>query len=241
MTTYIQMVNRGLEEINETPILDASFLTARGVQRFAKSAVNRAYFDIANESIEWPWLEPSSITRVEGTKILQLTPGAQWYILDSPELEVDWQTFYITDKDPSVTSETESKLSKSLTPLTYEQWARQLRETDNQRNAVNQGEPTKVIRHPHGKMGFSPVPDSSMTYYVEYLVWETAVAFSAATDVLPFPEEFENTLLNKIRYYLWLFRENDVQAGFARRDYRDSLASMKRILLSNKSERMRAV
>jgi len=88
-------------------------------------------------------------------------------------------------------------------------------------------------------MGFSPIPD--LSYYIEYLTWETAVSFVNATDVLPFPEEFNNVIISRVAYYLWKFRENIEQAGFSKSEYKDSLASMKRILLSNKSERMRAV
>jgi hypothetical protein len=241
MTTYIQMVNFGLREINETPLTSGQFDAARGVQAFAKRAVNRAYFDIANESVEWPWLVPGSITRKEGTKILQLTPGTMWYDIEDPELEVDWDTFYMTDKDPTVITEVPAEVSKTLTYCTYEQWHREFRDTDDRRTTADRSTPRRVIRHPHGRIGFSPVPDDSNPYYVEYLVWETGVAFSLSTDVLPFPEEFENTMEDRIRYYIWLFRENFEQASMARRDYKDSLASMKRITLSNKSERMRAV
>ena len=238
MTTYLEIVNQGLDEINETPLTSVNFLTPRSVQRFAKGAANKAYFDIANESIEWPWLA-STVGRVEGTEILQLTPGTQWYDIPSPDLEVDWHTFYMTDKDPDVINEVEVEVSTDLTYLTYEQWGRTQRNKDNQRTTVTRAEPVYVIRHPNGKMGFSPVPDEG--YYIEYLTWETAVSFVNATDVLPFPEEFSTVMVNRIRYYLWLFRENLEQAGFAKDDYERSLASMKRILLSNKSERMRAV
>jgi hypothetical protein len=238
MTTYLEIVNLGLDEINETPLTVGTFLSPRSVQRFAKGAANKAYFDIANESVEWPWLA-STVSRIEGTEILPITAGIQWYDIPSPDLDVDWHTFYMTDKDPDVLSETEATVSKDLTYITYEQWGRMNRTTDNQRTSVSRAEPVYVVRHPNGKMGFSPVPD--VPYFVEYLTWETAVSFSQATDVLPFPEEFINVILNRIRYYLWLSRENLEQAGFAKSDYETSLASMKRILLSNKSERMRAV
>lgn len=238
MTTYLDITNQGLDEINETALTTSTFLAPRSVQRFAKGAVNKAYFDISNESLEWPWLA-STVTRVEGTEILTLTPGTQWYDIPSPDLEVDWHTFYMTDKDPAVVSEEIPDVSKDLIYLTYEQWARTHRVEDNNRIVDTRREPIYVVRHPNGKMGFSPIPDEG--YFIEFLTWETAVSFVNAADVLPFPEEFNNVILNRIRYYLWLFRENLEQAGFAKSDYEKSLASMKRILLSNKSERMRAV
>lgn len=238
MTTFLDITNRALRDVNEVPLTAAQFLTARGIQQFTKDAINRSYFDIANESTEWPWLG-SLPTRVEGTEILQVVAGTQWYDQTALALEVDWHTFYMTDKDPDVVSESPADVSKSLLYLPYEQWARDFRDTDNRRTTEARGVPEFVIRHPNtGKIGLSPVPESN--YFVEYFLWKTAVAFSNDTDTLPFPEEFENVILNKARYYMWLFRENIEQAGFADRDYDKSLASMKRILLSNKSERMRA-
>lgn len=238
MATYLDIVNRALREVNEVPLTEGQFLSARGLQEFVKGAVNRAYFDISNASTEWPWLN-SEMSRVEGTSVLTLVPGTQWYSLSATDLEVDWHTFYMTDKDPDVVSEVVPEVSKNLSYLTYEQWARDARVTDNQRTVESRAVPFSVVRHPDGKVGFSPVPDK--TYYIEYFVWKSASAFTLAADVLPFPEEFENVLLNRVRYYTWLFRENLEQAQMARNDYTESLADMKRIQLSNKSENMRAV
>lgn len=239
MTTFIDITNRALRDINEVPLTTTQFNVARGLQQFTKDAVNRAFFDIANESVEWPWLK-SSVGRIEGTEVLAITAGTQWYDASPTALDVDWHTFYLTDKDPEIPSETDPSVSKSLLYKTYEQWARDDRETDNRRTTENRGVPEFVFRHPTtGRIGISPVPE--VDYFIEYFLWKSATAFIASTDVLPFPEEFENVILNRIRYYMWLFRENLEQAGFARNDYKESLASMKRILLSNKSERMRAV
>ena len=69
---------------------------------------------------------------------------------------------------------------------------------------------------------------------------KTAVRFTGATDVIPFPEQFQPILIARIKYYLWLFRENTEQADFSQGEYKDGLATMKRVLLSNKEETMRA-
>lgn len=238
MATFLEITNRALEDINQVAMTSAQFAAPRGLQKHAKSAVSRAYFDIASESTEWPWLH-NTVARVEGTEILTLAAGTQWYAKAATELEVDWQTFYITDKDPATSSTAKPDVSENLIHLTYDDWVRNFREEDNERTLEVRDTPKYVIRHPNGKIGFSPAPDD--TYYVEYFVWQTATAFSADTDVIPFPEEFETVLMARIRYYLWLFRENEAQAQMAGQDYRNLLANMKRIMLSNKSERMRAV
>ena len=238
MATYLEITNRALREINEVPMTAGQFTSARGLQEFVKGAVNRAYFDIANESVEWPWLH-TAVSRVEGTAVLTLVAGTQWYDLQATDLEVDWHTFYMTDKDPAIVSLDTPEISKNLTYCTYEQWSQSARITDNQRTVESRATPVNVVRHPDGKIGFSPVPDQEL--FIEYFVWKSASAFTLDTDVIPFPEEFENVLMNQIRYYIWMFRENIEQAQMAKSDFKDTLASMKRIMLSNKSERMRAV
>lgn len=238
MATYLEITNRALREINEVPLTSGGFTTARGIQEFIKGAVSRAYFDISSESVEWPWLH-NTVTRTEGTEVLTLTAGTQWYNKSATELEVDWQSFYVTDKDPSVVSTAQPEVSGNLTYITYDDWVRMYREVDNERTLEVRGTPKYVVRHPNGKLGFSPAPDE--TLYVEYFVWRTATAFVLESDEIPFPEEFETVLMSRIRYYAWLFRENDAQAAMAREDYKGLLTNMKRIVLSNKSERMRAV
>tara|TARA_R110002153_G_scaffold261233_1_gene421568 strand:+ start:6029 stop:6745 length:717 start_codon:yes stop_codon:yes gene_type:complete len=238
MARFIDIVNTGLIEINETEISEGNFLSPRGIQKSAKSFANRAYADIAGEAIEWPWLQ-SEVTRVEGTEVLTLGAGIQWYAMDAGDLEVDWNNFYITDKDPDVVSLADPLVSETLEYITYDQWAREFRAEDNKRTLEARATPEFVVRHPDGKMGFSPVPDK--TYYSEYLVWKSSSNLVAATDVFNFPEEFESVLVSKVTYYLWKFRENNEQAEMSRRDYEDGIKRMKIALISNKTEKMRSV
>jgi hypothetical protein len=236
--TYLSITNDSLREINEVPLTEGQFLEPRGIQQYAKTAVNRAYFDIIAESVEWPWLH-ADVARVEGTEVFTLTPGVQWYDKAVDDLEVDWQTFYVTDKDPSVPSAAPPTISKNLTYITYDQWAVHYREKDNQRVLETRGDPEFVIRHPNNKIGISPAPKAAL--FVEYFVWKTANSFDLSTDLVPFPDEFKSVFLARIVYYLWKFRENIDLASMSDKDYEKGLAGMKRILLSNKSEKMRAV
>lgn len=238
MSDYITIVNDGLAEISETPIVSGSFDAARGIQNTAKKFLNRAYFDIVNESLEWPWLH-ETISRVEGTKVLDLVVGIQWYDFDSSQMEVDWHTFYMTLKDPEVPSTAVTDESKVLTYITYEQWHRAWRSIDNQRTVEVRATPKYVIRHPNGKIGVSPVPDK--IYYLEYNVWESGTRFVAASDLVPFEEQFESVLLARLLYYLWKSRDNLENARLSNAEFKTGLKNMKRILLSNKNERMRAV
>ena len=238
MSTYLQIVNQILEELNETLLTEGKFAGARGLQRFAKTAVNKAYMDILGVSTEWPWLH-NTVSRVEGTEVLTLAPGTQWYDFAADEIDVDWYTVYITDKDPETPSTSVPLVSENLEYKPYDAWARDDRPVDNQRTVETRGTPCFVIRHPGAKLGFSPVPDK--TYYIEYFVWKPGTSFTLATDLVPFAQEFENVLLSRAMYYMWKQKGNLEFAGMSRGDYKTGVQNMQRILISTQEERMRAV
>ncbi len=242
--TFLQLTNLALREVNEIPMSEQQFANARGLQQFAKESANRAFFDVTNSSTKWPWLQTAT-AGVPMTEIRQLTKGVQWYdtqyLTDSNRLVIDWNTFLITDKD--ITSEdplvidSEAEIAKVLPMITYDTWIREHRERDF--SVKNQATPFAVIRHSTEKFGFTAVPDKD--YWVEFNVSDSVTRFTDATQEIPVPEEFITVLVARIKYYLWLFRENHEQANFSLGEYRESLTDMKRTLLSNKQERMRAI
>ena len=240
--TFLEVTNLTLREVNEVPMTDQTFNNARGLQQFTKESMNRAFFDISNESTKWPWLQNVGTGTAE-TEIRKLPAGTQWYSIEDStgtRVSLDWNTFLITDKDlqssdPLVIASTPT-LAKILPVITYDSWIAKHRTQDF--IGTNKAEPRYVVRHPSGKFGVTPVPEKN--YWVEYNVNNAAVRFRLPADVIPIPEEFINTLVARCKYYVWLFRENDTQANYAMGEYRDSLSSMKRILLSNKMETMGA-
>ena len=233
--TYLEIVNLALREVNEVPLTSATFLASRGLQQFAKESVNRAYFDISNQSLKWPWLQ-NPVSNSADTTVRAVTQGIQWYDINfnALHLEADWNTFLITDVDPAGLSI--PSIVQNLPMITYDTWIAKYRIQDYLDTA--QSVPRYVIKHPSGKFGLSPVPDKN--YWVEHNVSNSAIRFTLPTDVIPFPEEFSTVLIARIKYYLWLFRENKEQADFSKGEYTDGLATMKRVLLSNKAETMRA-
>jgi len=48
--TYLALTNEILGELNEVKLTSDNFASASGIQKFAKEALSRAYFDIANEN-----------------------------------------------------------------------------------------------------------------------------------------------------------------------------------------------
>lgn len=242
--TYLDLTNLALREVNEVPLTEQQFLNARGLQKFAKEAVNRAFFDISNTSTKWPWAVNAG-SRQPNLEVRKLSEGVQWYDLrqltTDLQMSVDWNSFLLTDKnlestDPAVIASAPN-MTKQLKELTYDEWMAHKRTQDF--NPDNRGTPEYVIRHSHSKFGFSPVPDGD--YWVEFNATNEVTRFVDGSTEVPIPEEFITVILARIKYYLWLFRENHEQANFSLGEYREGLANMKRILLSNREEKMRAV
>ena len=55
-STYLQLVNEVLRDMNEVELTSATFASSRGVQTTVKDYVNRAIADIINSDLNWPLL-----------------------------------------------------------------------------------------------------------------------------------------------------------------------------------------
>ena len=55
-TTYLQLTNRVLRELNETELTSSTFASSRGIQTAIKDFVNKSVHDIYNETGEIPLL-----------------------------------------------------------------------------------------------------------------------------------------------------------------------------------------
>ena len=47
-TTYLDITNEVLRELNEVPLTSANFTNATGIQKFVKDSINKSIFDIDN-------------------------------------------------------------------------------------------------------------------------------------------------------------------------------------------------
>ena len=55
-TTYLDITNEVLRELNEVPLTSANFTNATGIQKFVKDSINKSIFDIANQEPQRPFL-----------------------------------------------------------------------------------------------------------------------------------------------------------------------------------------
>lgn len=239
-TTYLELTNELLRELNELPLNATTFDGAVGVQQHVKDSVNKAYFDIVNYEPQWSFLSAGesgttdpmygnvSIDTVAGQRFYELKPSSDSIVNDYGS--IDWDNFYITTV--GVTGESAPYTGKNLEYCTLEQWKRFRRVPENLDDAdtQNHGEPNIVIRSPDArKFGLSPIPDK--VYKVWFYAYNLPTKLAAHTDTLVFPDMYAPVLLARARYYIWQFKDNPQAAAFALDDYKKGLRSMRSNLL----------
>ena len=210
-TTYLDITNEVLRELNEIPLTSANFANAVGLQQFVKDAVNKSIFDIANAEPQLPFFA----------------------VGESGETDpfYDWDDFYITTIN--VSGESAPYVSKGLTFMTLADWKRYYRDAENADDAdtQNHGEPKFIIKSPDSrKFGLSPIPDK--VYNVHFYAFDKPTKLSAHGDTIVFPEQYVNVITSRMRYYVWQFKESPQQAAFALEDYKKELRQMKSNLMN---------
>jgi len=240
-TTYLDLSNEVLRELNEVVLTSGTFASATGIQSFVKDAINKSLFDVANAEPQLPFFSAGvsgSTDPFYGNVTVATVAGQRWYTLKassssitSDYAAVDWDDFYITTIN--VSGESAPYTSTGLKYLTLADWKRYYRDAENADDADTQsyGEPKYVYKSPdHRKFGLSPIPDK--VYNVHFYAFEKPTALSAYNDTIPMPEQYSNVLTARTRYYVHQFKENIQQAAMALDDYRKALRHMKSNLIN---------
>ena len=240
-TTYLELTNQALRELNEIPLTSVNFANAVGLQQFVKDSINKSIFDIANEEPQLPFFSAGVSGGTDpfyGNVTVATVAGQRWYTLKASSSSitsdysaVDWDDFYITTIN--VSGESAPFTSTGLKYLTLTDWKRYYRDAENADDANTQsyGEPKYVYKSPdHRKFGLSPIPDK--VYNVHFYAFEKPTALSAFNDTIPMPEQYSNVLTARTRYYVHQFKENIQQAAMALDDYRKALRHMKSNLIN---------
>ena len=240
-TTYLDLTNEVLRELNEIPLTAANFADATGLQKFVKDTVNKSIYDIANEEPQLPFFSAGvsgSTDPFYGNVTVATVAGQRFYTLkaDSSSIttdyaSIDWDDFYVTTIN--VSGETAPYVSKGLRFLTLDDWKRYYRDNENEDDANSQtyGEPKFVIKSPDSrKFGLSPIPDK--VYNIHFYAFVRPTALSAYDDTMVLPEQYSNIVTARMRYYVWQFKESPQQAAFALDDYKKGMKSMKSNLMN---------
>ena len=240
-TTYLDLTNEVLRELNEIPLTAANFANATGFQKFVKDTVNKSIFDIANEEPQLPFFSAGVSGATDpfyGNVTVETVAGQRWYTLKAGSssittdyASIDWDDFYVTTIN--VSGETAPYVSKGLRFLTLDDWKRYYRDSENEddANTQNHGEPKFVIKSPDNrKFGLSPIPDK--VYNVHFYAFVRPTALSAYDDTMVLPEQYSNIVTARMRYYVWQFKESPQQAAFALDDYKKGMKYMKSNLMN---------
>jgi len=245
-TTYLDLTNEILRELNEITLTSANFSDAVGFQKFVKDMINKSIFDIANQEPQLPFFSAGVSGGTDpfyGNTTVATVAGQRWYVLKSGSssittdfASIDWDDFYLTTI--GVSGESSPFVSKGLKFLNLADWRRYYRDSENSDDAETQyGEPTAVLKSPDSrKFGLSPIPDK--VYNVHFYAFIKPTALSAHSDEIVLPDQYANIITARTRYYVWQFKESPQQAAFALDDYKKGLRYMKSNLINPTPRKM---
>ena len=254
-TTYLQLTNEILREMNEVELTATNFGSSTGIQSHVKDAVNRAYFDIVNEEPQWPFLstgESGTTDPMYGNVYVETVAGTRWYELKPASSSIvddygyiDWDNFLLTTV--GVSGEAAPYTIRNLRFTSIEEWKDYFRIGQNQDDADTQqyGAPDRVIRSPDSRnFGLSPIPDK--VYRVWFYAYNQPTELSAHSDAIVFADTYRSVLIARTRYYVYQFKENPQMSAFSLEDYKRGLRLMKLHLMEPtpgyfKDDRMRFV
>ena len=235
-TTYLDITNEVLRELNELPLTSANFASAVGLQQFVKDAVNKSIFDIANQEPQLPFFSAGvsgSTDPFYGNVTVATTAGTRWYLLkagstsvDTDYDAVDWDRFTATTEGVSGKSapHTINKLGFVTLDVWRNNYARS-EEIDKSNSSPAYGVPLRVIRSSDGRrFGLSPIPND--VYRIYFNAYNRPSELSNDTDEVLFPEQYKPVLLARARYFIYQFKDNIAQSQLALDEYKKGLQQM---------------
>ena len=247
-TSFLNLTNELLRELNEVALTAANFSDAVGAQQMVKDKVNLAYLDIVNAEPRWPFLsvaESGLVDSFYGTTSVDTVDEQRWYPINDAAANhtedytnVDWDSFYVTTI--GVAGEVAPFVSRTLKYISVQEWQDFFRDQENQDDAGDAigGMPLRVIRSfDNRNFGLSPIPDK--VYAVKFFAYKQPTELVASTDQLVFPAVYRSVLLARARYYIWMFKHNYQASMIADTNYKEGLRSMRENLLGVTPENVR--
>lgn len=244
-TTFMQVVNEVLSEMNEVQLTSSNFATATNIQQAVKLFCNRAYFDINNPNNKWPWLSVAAPQDdFYGNKYIETVAGQRWYLLNDASTGVnadygfvDWDHFSLTTE--GVAGEVAPYTVRNLPYMEIEEW-RDMYATSEEVNKLDSNSydtPRRILRAPDNRrVGISPLPDK--VYRIYFWAYNRPVQLVAYDDELVLPDQYSTVLVARTRYYAWQRKENPQQASIALDEFNKGIASMRQQELAPAPDRI---
>ena len=233
-TTYLEVVNEILAEMNEVLLTSTNFASATNIQLHTKQVVNKAYFDLNNPEYKWPWLSTAaSQDDYYGNTYIETVAGTRWYLLKAGSADqnsdyghIDWENFSLTNE--GVAGKTAPYDIRNLPYVELNEWrdhwavSEELDKSDGQTYAV----PRRIIRNPDGRrFGISPIPKE--VYRIYFYAYDRPTKLVNFDDEIAIPDQFSSVLVSRARYYAWQRKENPNQAAIAEEEYKKGLKAMR--------------
>ena len=126
-----------------------------------------------------------------------------------------------------------------LQHITYEDFARNYRETDASIDSSSYGTPEYVYPTQDGKFCLHPIPDRG-NYTVLFEYWTTHTELSAYDDTPTLATRYQDIVVSRAKYYAYMLRGDADMADRCLVQYQDGIKRM-RLELINRDEVMRYV
>ena len=134
---------------------------------------------------------------------------------------------------------TEDINPKKLKSITYEEFARNHRETDVSIDSSSYGIPEYVYPTQDGKFGLHPVPDRG-NYTILFEYWTTHTELSDYDDSPTLATRHQDIVVSRAKYYAYMLRGDVEMATMCLNQYQEGIKRM-RIELINRDEMMRYI
>jgi hypothetical protein len=219
---YVGLTNEVIARMNEVPLTNANFATARGFQIQCQNAVNDAINYINSREYGWPFSH-STHTEV-------LVANQTRYTIPAATQHVDYETFRISRDSALGVS------GVSLRLLDYKEYVD--KQIDQETTSGVGGVPIYVFRTPDNNYGLYPYPDN--TYELKYEYFARPTALVNATDVPTIPEQFRYVIVDGATAFSYQYRGEAQQYGINFARFEDGIKYMQSILL-NRTDYVRSV
>lgn len=213
-STFLELVNRVCERINETTLSEAEFGSVKNIHATIKNSVSEAVFIILQSSGNWPFLA------IEQT--IKLSPGTNEYAWPTDFDRVDWDSFVLKDRQGNW---------RTLKPEQKEFWNFSWRPQDLDSLPKGLNTPTRVFSTHGNGFGIHPNPDEP--YELKYRYWRTVDPLRNANDECRIPYQYEHVIVSCALMLMYSFLDNESRAAFWDDRYREYKKNMERTLLGN--------
>lgn len=217
MSTYIEIVNRVLRRLVETPLTANDFGNARGLQATVKDAVRDVISKINNHYHKWPF------NAAQHT--MSLVIGQEEYGWPVGLSEIDWNSFYI-EKDQSLNIKT-----KKLKKISKDDWYNKLKALDDDTDPLGKNAPDYVFEA-HGQgFGVSPSPDEE--YVLKFRYWLIPELPVNHDDDINIPDNWDYLVVDGALTLMKMFKENAEMSQILKRDFDKDLRTMRTVLVND--------